>query len=202
MTRSSAIQVGHLGVHGTETQSPLWWGIWGLILIEGVVFATLLACYFYLRLGATNWPPAGTKPPDLLLPTLNTFILLASAVLVHKADAAMREGNRRWVLGGLAGSVLLAATFLTIKYVEYSGLSYRWNSDAYGSIVWTITGFHTAHVIVAALKGVVLFYLVARGYLDAERRTPVHVAGIYWQFVVIVWLPIYATLYFAPRVLD
>jgi cytochrome c oxidase subunit III len=196
------VDVRALPVKSSGRSPPVYWGMWGLMVVEATVFASLLSSYFYLHLVASEWPPAGVKPPELLLPTVNTVILLASGYFVHRADAGIREGDTRWLKLGLAAGIVLALAFLVIKVVEYGGLDYRWDSHVYGSIVWTITAFHTAHVVALVLKTAVVEVLAFRGYFDADRNIGVQVNGLYWNFVVAVWIPIYAALYFAPRLLD
>lgn len=195
----TAIDVSRFSPHNNGAAAPLWWGFLGLILVEATVFGTLISSYLYLRLVAVEWPPAGVKPPDLLLPTINTVLLLTSSVFVHLADSGIRKGNQKRLRIGLGLAIPLALAFLTIKVVEYSGVEYRWDSHVYGSIVWTLTGFHTVHVLALLLKTLVVEYLALRGYFNRERNLGVEVNGIYWHFVVAVWVPIYFVLYIVPR---
>lgn len=183
--------------HGA--QSPLFWGFLGMIAIETMVFGSFVSSYFFLRAQATEWPPAGTEPPDLLLPTLNTGVLLASSVALWWADRGARAGRRPQLAWGLLAAALLAAIFLALKVVEYADKSYRWDTHAYGSIVWTIVGFHGAHVTALLLKTVVVDLWAFRGYFDRDRRLGVSVNGIYWHFVVAIWIPLYVVLYWVPR---
>jgi cytochrome c oxidase subunit 3 len=114
----------------------VWWGMIFLVMIESVVFASLVMTYFYLRAGAGGWPPPGIERPDLWLPTVDTLVLLASVVPVMWADRAVRRGQvRTAVLGKLVGQALLVV-FLVLKVVEYGGYDYDWSTHAYGSIVW------------------------------------------------------------------
>lgn len=183
--------------HGA--QAPLFWGFLGMIVIETMVIGSFVSAYFYLRAQAPEWPPAGTTPPELLLPTLNTAILLASSLVLHWGEKGAARGARRQLAWGLLGSCLLAAVFLTLKAVEYSDKKYQWDTHAYGSIVWTIVGFHSAHVIALLAKTAVVTVLAFRGYFDPERRLGVTVNGLYWHFVVLIWLPLYVVLYLVPR---
>jgi cytochrome c oxidase subunit III len=199
---TAVLDVAALPVPETGRQPPIYWGMCGLLIVETTVFASLIATYLYLRLVAPSWPPAGIKPPDLLLPTINTVVLVVSAYTMHRADSGIREGDQRWLKVGMLLSLTLAVAFLVIKTIEYSSVEYRWDSHAYGSIVWTITGFHSLHVILLILKTLVMLVLAFRGYFSAERNIGVQVNGLYWNFVVLIWLPLYALLYFGPRVLD
>jgi cytochrome c oxidase subunit I+III len=183
------------------SQPPIWNGMLLLILVESVVFATLISSYLYLRSGALEWPLGGIEKPKLLLPTINLFVLLASSIPIYLADQGIRKGNQTRLKVGLIASGVLAAVFLTLKYTEYSGLDYNWATNAYGSIVWTITGFHSAHVISLLLKTIVVTVLAFMGYFNAERNMGVQANGVYWHFVVVVWVPLYALIYLSPYLL-
>lgn len=198
----ATIDVAHLPNLVQKSRAPLWWAMVLLLVIESMVFGTLVVSYFYLRMNHVEWPPAGVDPPELLLPTLNTLFLLASSIPVHLADKGITEGKVRRLVWGMVIAAAMAALFLILKVVEYSDVSYRWDDHAYGSIVWLIVGFHSAHVLSVVAKTVVVAVLGARGYFNRERNLGVQINGLYWHFVVAVWLPLYAVIYWAPRLLD
>jgi cytochrome c oxidase subunit III len=179
--------------------SPLFWGFLGMIVIETMVIGAFVSAYFYLAAHNPEWPPAGTKPPELLLPTINTVILLSSSVALHWADKRAAAGEPRKLAWGLLLAAALAAVFLVLKAVEYSDKPYRWDTHAYGSVVWTIVGFHSAHVFSLLLKTIVVDVFAFRGFYTKRRRLGVTVNGIYWHFVVLVWIPLYVVLYLVPR---
>jgi cytochrome c oxidase subunit III len=191
--------IGGLSPYQFEREAPLWWGFVLMITIESAVFATLVASYFYLKSGISTWPPGGLEDPELLLPTLNTLFLLASMWPMHLADRAAQRGDSSTMTAGLVVSTALAVMFLTLKVIEYADVPYLWNDHAYGSIVWTIVGFHTAHVLALVLKTTVVAVLAGRGYFNEQRRLGVTVNGIYWHFVVLIWVPLYLVLYWSPR---
>ena len=201
MNSANTIDVSRLSRYNFGSQAPLWWGFVGMIVVESTVIASLIASYFYLKMVAVSWPPAGTEMPKLLLPTINTAILLASSVAMHRADKAIDEGKQRSLIWGLIAGVFLATVFLGIKTYEYSHLEYDWTSHSYGSIVWGISMFHATHVLSVVLKTVIVAYLAIRGYFNQQRRLGVTVNGMYWHFVVAVWIPLYVVLYWSPRFL-
>jgi cytochrome c oxidase subunit I+III len=185
---------------GQGVQPPFYWGMAGLILIEAVVFAALITSYFYLRAGASEWPPAGIEKPELLLPTINTVLLLISSIPVYLADSGIRKGNQTRLKIGLVVGFLLGAIFLALKVVEYAGHDYNWATHAYGSIQYAIVGFHSAHVLALLLKTLVVGTLAFQGYFNEQRNAAVQSNGIYWHFVVLIWIPLYFTLYISPYV--
>lgn len=199
MSTRVALTADQLSPYADGPDAPLWWGFAGMILIEVTVFATLIASYFYLRGSSPMWPPSGVAEPKLLLPTINTVVLVASSVVLHRADKSITRGEDRKLATGLALAAGLATVFLVLKVIEYLDVPYRWDDHAYGSIVWTIIGFHSAHVLGLLLKTVVVDTLAWRRYFNQRRRLGVTVNGLYWHFVVAVWIPLYLVLYWVPR---
>jgi heme/copper-type cytochrome/quinol oxidase subunit 3 len=199
--RRSQPEAGELPLNANDRRAPLWWGMVGLITIEAVLFASLITSYFYLRFYAPAWPLGGIPKPDLLLPSIGAVVLLLSSGPMYWADASIKKGNVRNLMIGLAGSFVLGVVFLVLKTIEYSGHDYTWATNAYGSIVWTIIGFHSAHVLAVLLKVAVVFTAAAQGYFSDERNLGVRVNGLYWHFVVVVWIPLFFTLYLSHYVL-
>jgi cytochrome c oxidase subunit III len=94
-----------------------------------------------------------------------------------------------------------SAAFLTLRAFEFMTLNCRWDTNAYGSIVWTIMGFHTFHLFTDALDSAVLTGLMFTRRFEGARFVDVSENAVYWYFVVGAWLPLYAVVYFAPRLL-
>ncbi|MFP4346072.1 MAG: heme-copper oxidase subunit III [Anaerolineales bacterium] len=189
-----------LPLNANDPRAPLWWGMIGLITIEAVFFISLIVSYFYLRFYAPEWPLGGISKPDLLLPSIAAVILFVSSAPMYWADSSIKKGNVRNLKVGLALSFVLGAVFLALKAVEYSAYDYNWATNAYGSITWTIAGFHSAHVITVLLKVAVVFTAAARGYFSEDRNLGVRINGLYWHFVVVVWVPLFFTLYLSHYV--
>jgi cytochrome c oxidase subunit III len=188
-----------LPVYVLGSKSVVWWGMVGLLAIESTVFLGLIAMYFWLKLVNPAFPPEGIARPDLLLPTINTFVLIASGVAMIVAKRAIVRGDQRTLKIGQFVALVLAVVFLSIKVVEYGGYDYDWSTHAYGSITWTMTGFHFGHVLSVLLKGIVVFAMALRGMFRPDRHLAFEVSTLYWVFVVIVWLPLYFTMYISPR---
>jgi cytochrome c oxidase subunit III len=184
-----------------DRRAPVFWGMVFLIIIEITVFSAFITSYFYLRHFQEVWPLDGIKEPDLLMPTIGTGIILLSSLPVAWGDRSMRSGNRRRMMIGLGLGAVLALAFLVLKVIEYSGAEYRWHTNAYGSIVWTIIGFHSAHVLSLLAKTLVVVFAGSRGYFSGDRNMGVQVNGLYWHFVVLIWLPLYFTIYLSHHVL-
>ncbi|MDQ0572512.1 cytochrome c oxidase subunit 3 [Variovorax paradoxus] len=197
MTRR-ALDVSGLPSYAFSHRSLMWWGTFGLIAIEGTLFALAIGTYLYLRSQSDAWP-IGAPPPDLLWGTANTLVLLLSIWPNQKAkwaaEACDLVRTRRWLLVGLA----FALIFLVLRCFEFASLHTRWDSNAYGSIVWTLLGLHTVHLLTDTYDTAVLGVLLFTGPMEGQRFVDVSENALYWYFVVFSWLPIYAVIYGVPR---
>ena len=178
--------------------APGAYGMVLLILTEASLFGYLLFSYFYLASMARGpWPPAGM--PELRLALPNTGILLLSSGAMWWAESGIRLGRRSRLLGGLVLALALGLVFLGIQLVEYSHQPFGPSTDAYGSLFFTITGFHGAHVAVGLLMIAVVALRAALGHFSAGRHLAVSNATWYWHFVDAVWLVVFTSLYLSPR---
>ncbi len=180
-------------------RSLLWWSTMGVIAIEGTMFALVITNYLYLKGREPHWPP-GVFPPGLLWGTVNTGLLLASLVpneLAKKASERLDLSKTRlWLVTG----IVFAVAFNVVRVLEFRALNVWWDTNAYGSVVWTLVGFHTVHVLTDLLDTLVITVLLFTGPLEEKRFVDVSENSVYWYFVVLAWLPIYAVIYLAPRV--
>jgi cytochrome c oxidase subunit 3 len=183
--------------------SYAWWGMVWLIATEATLFAALIATYFYLRFRyGPTWPPDGIHEPELVLPWVMTVILLSSSAPVHWADAAIREGRQRAARLGLALGFLLGAVFLALTWgVEWPAALHEFTprTNAYGSLYFTITGFHGMHLVVGLLFSLWVQLRMWAGALDERRHNPVVLFTMYWHFVDVVWIFVFATVYLSPH---
>ncbi|MBX6322435.1 MAG: cytochrome c oxidase subunit 3, partial [Rhodospirillaceae bacterium] len=139
------LPVGSIGRHASG-----WWAMVGLILTEGSLFVYLLFSYYYFAVQPQqDWPPGGLPHFRLSLP--NTVILLASSLAVWWGQRAARRGATLRLVAGLAIGLVLGAVFVGIQFLEWYGKPFALASHPYGSLYYTITGFHMAHVAVGLL---------------------------------------------------
>ena len=164
-----------------------WWGMALLVSTEAALFGSLIASYFYLRLDATSWPPAGTPEPTVALPTALTAALLASAIPVLLAARAADVGRvgRAWVLLALAALVQGAYLGLQIQLFARDLNDFSPAASAYGSIYFTLLAVHHAHVMVGIALDAWLLGKLAGG-LTKYRMTALRALTVYWMFVAVV----------------
>ena len=192
------IDVSPLPNFAFGSRSILWWATMCLIAIEGTMFALVITNYLYLKGRAPHWPP-GVYPPYLFWGTLNTVVLLVSAIPNELAKRAAERFDLRKVQLWMVVCILFAIGFNVIRIFEFKSLNVWWDENAYGSVVWTLLGFHTTHIVTDLLDTLVLAVLMFTGPLEEKRFVDVSENSFYWYFVVLTWLPIYGLIYFAPR---
>lgn len=205
MRDEAVVQERALDVAGLPTvvfghRSLMWWGTLGMMAVEATVFALAVMAYFYLRSHQETWPVAAL-PPDLLWGTVNTFVMLASFWPAHMAKKAAENLDLRGVRRWLVLSVGFGVAFTVLRGFEFAALNVRWDSSAYGSVVWLLLGLHTTHIVTDLIDTTVLTVLFFRGPLDGKRYGDVSENSFYWYFVVATWLPIYLVIYWGARAL-
>jgi heme/copper-type cytochrome/quinol oxidase subunit 3 len=188
-----------LPTHGFGIRSLTWWGVIAYMLIEGGGFAIAGGAYFYLMSQETVWPPA-SYPPDLLPGALFTLIILLSEIPNTMLKKAAEAQQRDRVLRLILLLDLLGLVLLVIRGFEFAHINVRWSDNAYGSILWALLLLHTIHILTDWAESVVLTVLMFTGHGHEPRRfVDVSEDALYWRFVWITWLPIFALIYLVPR---
>lgn len=188
-----------LPLHGLRTASVTWWGTLAFMLIEGTGFALVIAVYLYLMSLATTWP-IDAPAPNLLPGTLVTLILTASVVPNHLVSRWAEQQDMSKVRAGIIVMSVLGIVPLIVRAFEFPALKVNWDSNAYGSVVWTLLGLHTTHLITDLVDTLVLAALMfTRKGNNLRRFGDVQDNAMYWNFVVGAWLPIYVCIYWIPR---
>jgi cytochrome c oxidase subunit I+III len=169
--------------------------------IEGTLLCTLIATYFYVRLSVDVWPPPGVQSPVVTLPTLALIPLLASCVGSYLASEAAKRNDRRGMIFGLSLNLSLGILFLVLRGLEWMTLNFTWKSDAHGSIVWSILFIHSYDVVADLIMTFALLAFISTGRYGEKQRLGVHVDSVLWYFLVGIWLPLYAVMYWGPHFL-
>lgn len=198
MTRRT-IDVSSLPTFAFGSRSLVWWGTLAAMIVEGSVFILALISYFYLQGEEYTWPPGAAEPPGLLFGTINTLILLVSAAPNQWLKKQTEKLDLKKTQLGLLIAVGFALAFLVVRAFEFTRLEIRWDTNAYGSILWTLLGLHTAHLLTDAFDTVVLTAMMFAHPVEKRRFVDVSENCLYWDFVVLMWLPIYFVVYIYPR---
>jgi heme/copper-type cytochrome/quinol oxidase subunit 3 len=208
MKHRAIIDVSNLPNTVLDHRSPIWWGNMLLLAIETTMFALLVAMYFYARVVDFNvWPPPQVNrlpilyntAPALLLPTINLFILLVSVVPLILADRACLKRDVPVVKAGLVLCVLLGLVVIVIRFFEFKSLNFKWNDNAYASIIWSIVGLHLTHLVIATAENFIITAWVLVKGLDDKHARDVRVTATYWYWVAGIWVLLYFIIWGGAR---
>jgi cytochrome c oxidase subunit 3 len=186
------LPIGSIGRHANG-----WWGMMMLIITEGVVY--LLFAYYYAAVQhERNWLPDDLPNFKLSLP--DTIILLLSSAVVWRGESLLKQGRSGAVAAiYLAVGALMGIVFIAIQALEWATKRFAPFSSSYGSLYYTITGFHMLHVAAGVIILATLSLWCALGCFNRIRSAPVTIGAIYWHFVDAVWLVLFFTFYITPR---
>jgi heme/copper-type cytochrome/quinol oxidase subunit 3 len=180
-----------------------WWGMVWLIATEATLFAALIASYFYLRFrSGPLWPPDGIEDPHLGLPLIMSAILLSTTIPVHLAETGIKKGKQGRLRWGLMIGFVLGVVFMILTLaIEWPEKLHEFSpkTNAYGSLYFTITGFHAAHVIVGLAFSLWTQIRAWKGAFSEERHLTVQNFAMYWHFVDVVWIFVFLTIYLSPH---
>ena len=170
-------------------------GLATFLVADGMTFAGFFAAYLTFR--AVNPLPTGHNYElELLLPTINTLLLLISSFTFHRAGAALRRGNhplcQRWLLVTAA----LGFSFLAGQMKEYFALPFGLTDNLFASTFYAITGFHGLHVTLGGLMILIVWWQSREGgRITVDNQFPLEAAELYWHFVDGIWVILYGLLY-------
>jgi cytochrome c oxidase subunit III len=192
------------------------WGkamMWIFLVSDTFIFTCFLTSYMTVRIATTApWPnpsmvfglEIGGHSVPLLLIAIMTFILISSSgTMALAVNYAYRRDRARTALLMLA-TALLGASFVSLQALEWTKLIREgvrpwgnpFGADQFGSSFFTITGFHGLHVSAGVIYLLIIASRVLRGVYDRTGNyTVVEIAGLYWHFVDLVWVFIFALFY-------
>ncbi len=193
--RVEALQApGHPAPHARQGMDTALVGMLLFIASEIMFFAGLFGAYFNVRAAHTVWPPQGFEL-DLGLAAVLTIILVSSSFTMQWAVMRIRKGDRTGMVRGLVVTLLLGVIFLAGQLYDYATLGFGINSGVYGTLFFTLTGFHGAHVLGGVIGMSIVTLRGASGQVSARHHTAVEAVSMYWHFVDVVWVCLFSTLY-------
>ena len=203
------IRESHGGDHTSVVQLGLRYGMLLFIASEVMFFAAFFWAFFDAsifvdeaiqveRVQVTGgvWPPVGVIGFEPFgLPFMNTLVLLLSGCTVTWAHHALREGDRRGLVHGLALTVFLGLCFTGLQIYEYTHAAFGFTDGIYSSTFYMATGFHGFHVIVGTIFLAVCLWRAWSGDFTPQKHFGFEAAAWYWHFVDVVWLFLFVCVY-------
>jgi len=171
-----------------------------LIIAESAIFMIFVVAYlFYLGKDVS-----GPTPRQVLeLPILNSICLLSSSATITLALRSLRNDNsRRFSLWWLS-TIVLGTYFLIgtgrewVRLIQDKGLAIQTN--LFGTTFYSLVGLHASHVVVGLLALTIVMAFAIAGSVKKEHAERVHVLGLYWHFVDVVWVIVFTVVYVIGR---
>ena len=168
----------------------------GLFLVaDGMTFAGLFAAYLTFR-AVNPLPAGGIYELEMLLPTINTALLIASSFTFHRAGKELRRGQgaacRLWLLI----TAILGAVFLAGQMKEYFSLPFGLTSNLFASTFYVLTGFHGLHVTLGVMLILIVWWQARNGgNITSEHHFGLEAAELYWHFVDGIWVVLFGIIY-------
>ena len=207
LARNTALDVAELPTTLFDTHSALWWGNALLLAIETAMFGILVAIYFSVMMNTEPFPPPRMERfpvlyqsyPDLTLPLIGLAVIVVSLVPGIFLDKAARNKQVGMIKILLPITLAFNIAAIFIRYFEFDSLHFKWSDNAYGSITWMILGMHMLHLIVLACEDIFLLIWTYVKGVDDKHLLDLTVLGVYWYWVVGIWIVLFAIVYLVPR---
>jgi cytochrome c oxidase subunit 3 len=187
-------------------------GMWTFLATEILFFGGLFMSYIVYRHAYFQAFSEASRHTEIIHGSINTALLLTSSLTMSLAIHASQKGENRPLLVFLLLTMFLGCCFLGVKGLEYHndihehlvpGRYFTKELSAQGQIFWFLywmmTGVHTLHLIagICVLAGIA--WLAWRNTFSEFYHNPVIISGLYWHFVDLIWVWLYALLYLVNR---
>ena len=177
-------------------------GMIAFLASEAFFFGALILAYIYYNAGPITGPNAANSL-DPLTAGIFTLCLIASSGTLWLAERNIAQRNQSGVRLWLLATVVLGAIFLLgqgREYLHLIGENVTISRNLFGTTFFTLTGFHGLHVFSGLVALAILAGLALAGAFQGPHSIAVETIGIYWHFVDVVWIVIFAIIYLWPLV--
>lgn len=187
-------------------------GMWTFLATEILFFGALFLGYIVYRHTYSGAFAEASRHTEILYGTINTALLLTSSFTMSLAIHAAQQGRNRGLLIFLLVTMLLGCAFLAVKGLEYKsdidehlvpGAHFTHElpppAQIFWFLYWIMTGFHSLHLAAGIIVLGGVFHLARHNRFSPLYHNPVIIAGLYWHFVDLIWIWLYALLYLVNR---
>jgi cytochrome c oxidase subunit 3/cytochrome o ubiquinol oxidase subunit 3 len=173
--------------------------MWLFLASECLLFGGLITTYILYK-----HPLEGPTPKeiyDIPFTSTSSFVLLMSSLTMVLAVSAIERGDHERLRVWLGATAALGATFIAGQVYEFTifkGEGLGFTTSRFSSAFYTLTGFHGVHVTIGIVMLISLLFMSLRGKIPEHRSETVEIIGLYWHFVDVVWIVIFAVVYLIP----
>jgi cytochrome c oxidase subunit III len=190
-------------------------GMWIFLIGEVLFFGALFTAYMVYRYYYPDTFAEASRSLDVVLGTINTFILLTSSLTMALAVNAAQIDNRKLLVIFLVLTIILGLLFVGIKGYEYlhkfeeglfpgAGFLYEGDQPAqarmFFSLYFIMTGLHAIHMLLGMAMLALLAILSWIGVFNRTNYAPIELTGLFWHFVDLVWIFLFPLLYLIDRI--
>lgn len=210
MSESSTLALREQFATRTQQRETASIGMWVFVVSETMLFGALFVAFAVYRLASPHPFDIGSSEMELTLGSINTAVLICSSFTMALAVYNAESGRQGWLVFFLLLTVLIGCLFLGIKFTEYydhfrdhkvPALWFHYVGASAGKVqmffvfYFIMTGLHVVHLLVGLL---LLLWMAVRslaGAFSPEYHTPILMTGVYWSFVDVIWIFLYAIFY-------
>ncbi|QDZ39059.1 heme-copper oxidase subunit III [Euhalothece natronophila Z-M001] len=195
VNQSQAITYGEETSHEEHPDLRMF-GVVLFLVAESMIFLGLFSAYLIYYSVVPEWPPEGTPELELLLPGINSIILISSSFVMHRGQSAIKKNDVSGLRFWFGLTALMGAIFLGGQIYEYANLEFGLTTNLFTSCFYVLTGFHGLHVTVGLF--LILFVLLRsrrENHYTSEEHFGVEASELYWHFVDVVWVILFGLVY-------
>jgi len=143
-----------------------------------------------------NWPPKNINFFNpLLIPLLNTIILLTSRFTVTLRHLYLLKNNKKLRIIFMIITIILSLYFLILQFIEYKQAIFTFSDSIFGASFFIATGFHGIHVIIGTIFLFINLIRIFKIHFSFLHHIRFELSAWYWHFIDIIWLLLYITFY-------
>ncbi|RMF22715.1 MAG: heme-copper oxidase subunit III [Cyanobacteria bacterium J083] len=181
--------------HGAHPDHRMF-GVYLFLLAESMIFLGLFAAFLIYRSMFPVWPPEDTGELELLLPGINSLILISSSFVMHKGQSAIKQDNIAGLRLWFGITAAMGAIFLAGQAYEYAHLGFGLTTNVFTSAFFVLTGFHGMHVTLGLLLILAVLWRSRQAkHYSSSSHFGVEAAELYWHFVDVVWVILFILVY-------
>lgn len=168
-------------------------GLFIILVSESVFFATLLVAYVALR-GQNAWR-LDHSAGRLIIPMINTTILILSAIPARQVILNIQDNKRSAALTSMLVTLILGLVFVIGQIYEFTHAGLHIDDQAFGGVFFTLMGFHALHVFAGEVFLIINAVRIRLGDFSSRKNSPLQLSTWFWYYIIGVWLVLFAALY-------
>lgn len=187
------------GEHTRIVQEGLKKGFILFVISELCIFLTLFYSFLYSSIiPGTDvggiWPPIGIRTIEYKsIPLLNTALLFFSGLTITAGQYYIKAGKEKESKRYIEYTLILGSIFVLFQYIEYSYSLFTISDSIFGSLFFSLTGFHGLHVLMGLFFILIAYRRLSHSSLSHHLNFVF--SAIYYHFVDIIWIFLFALLY-------